>query len=81
MEEEGKDRKRKGWKDGRRGKKVQNDERKTIEHKENGGSKMRETERKEREEILNKDLREIRWMTEIWKRRERTEKERGGGQK
>jgi hypothetical protein len=42
---------------------------------------MRETERKEREEILNKDLREIRWMTEIWKRRERTEKERGGGQK
>jgi hypothetical protein len=60
---------------------VQNDERETIEHKENGGSKMRETERKEREEILNKDLREIRWMTEIWKRRERTEKERGGGQK
>jgi hypothetical protein len=31
-------------------------------------------ERKERGEILNEDGREIRWMKEIWKRRERIEK-------
>jgi hypothetical protein len=47
----------------------------------NGGSKMRETERNEREEILNEDGREIRWMKELWKRRERTDKEKGGEQK
>jgi hypothetical protein len=41
---------------------------------------MRKRERKERGEILNEDGREIRWMKEIWKRKERTEKERGGGQ-
>jgi hypothetical protein len=39
----------------------------------------RERERKERGEILNEDGREIRWMKEKWKRRERIEKERGGG--
>jgi hypothetical protein len=32
------------------------------------------SERKERGEILNEDGREIRWMKEIWKRRERIEK-------
>jgi hypothetical protein len=36
----------------------------------------RERKRKEPEEILNEDGREIRWMNEIWKRRERIEKER-----
>jgi hypothetical protein len=36
-------------------------------------------ERKERGEILNEDGREIRWMKEIWKRRERIEKKRGEG--
>jgi hypothetical protein len=30
-------------------------------------------------EILNKDRSKIRWIKEIWKRRERIEKERGGG--
>jgi hypothetical protein len=49
--------------DGRRGKKV---------HMWNGCSDMREKERKE-------DRREIRWMKEIWKRKERKEKEKGGG--
>jgi hypothetical protein len=39
---------------------------------------MRERERKERGEILNKDGREIGWMKEIRKRRDRMEKERGG---
>jgi hypothetical protein len=39
----------------------------------NGCNKMREREGeiKERGEILNEDGREIRWMKEIWKRRER----------
>jgi hypothetical protein len=32
------------------------------------------SERKEQGEILNEDGREIRWMKEIWKRRERIEK-------
>jgi hypothetical protein len=47
----------------------------------NGCSEMRERERerKEREEILNDDGRETRWMKEIWKRMEKIEKERGGG--
>jgi hypothetical protein len=31
-------------------------------------------ERKERGEILNKDGREIKWMKEIWTRRERIKK-------
>jgi hypothetical protein len=35
-------------------------------------------ERKEQGEILNEDGREIRWMNEIWNRRERIEKERRG---
>jgi hypothetical protein len=38
---------------------------------------MREREGKVREEILNEDGRETGWMKEIWKRRERIEKERG----
>jgi hypothetical protein len=38
----------------------------------------RERKRKEREEILNEDGREIRWMNEIWKRRGKIEKKRGG---
>ncbi|XP_068897526.1 uncharacterized protein [Tenebrio molitor] len=37
---------------------------------------MREREEKERGEILNEDGREIGWMKEVWKRRERIEKER-----
>ncbi|KAH0809690.1 hypothetical protein GEV33_013099 [Tenebrio molitor] len=45
----------------------------------NGFSEMRERERKERGEILNEDRREIGWMKEIWKRRERLEKQGGGG--
>jgi hypothetical protein len=51
----------------------------TIEHTWNGWSERRERERKERGEILNEDGREIRWMKEIWNRRERIEKERNGG--
>jgi hypothetical protein len=39
---------------------------------------MRERESMERGEIRSEDGREIRWMKEIWKRRERIEKERGG---
>jgi hypothetical protein len=39
---------------------------------------MREREGKERREILNEDGKEIGIMKEIWKRRERIEKERGG---
>jgi hypothetical protein len=35
--------------------------------------------RKELGEIPNEDGREIGWMKEIWKRRDRTKKERGGG--
>jgi hypothetical protein len=45
----------------------------------NGRSKMRERERKERGEVLNEDGRKIRRMKEIWKRRDRMEKERGRG--
>jgi hypothetical protein len=47
----------------------------------NGCSEMRERESKERGEILNEDGREIRWMKEIWKRREMIEKEKGGYRK
>jgi hypothetical protein len=36
-------------------------------------------ERKERREILNEERREIRWMKEMWKRKERIEKERSEG--
>jgi hypothetical protein len=55
------------------------EERETIGHMWNGCSEMRERgKRKERGEILNEDGREIRWMKEIWNRRERIEKERRG---
>jgi hypothetical protein len=40
---------------------------------------MRQKERKERGEILNEDVREIRWLKETWKSRERIKKERCGG--
>jgi hypothetical protein len=40
---------------------------------------IRKTERKERGRILNEDGREIGWMKELWKRRDKMEKERGGG--
>jgi hypothetical protein len=54
------------------------EEMETIEYMWNGCSEMRERERKERGEILNEDRREIKWMKEIWKRRERIEIERTG---
>ncbi|XP_068914676.1 uncharacterized protein F23F12.8-like [Tenebrio molitor] len=54
------------------------EERETIEHMWRGCGEMREREEKERGEILNENGREIGWMKEVWKRRERIEKERGG---
>jgi hypothetical protein len=54
------------------------EERETIEHMWRGCGEMREREEKERGEILNEDGREIGWLKEVWKRRERIEKERGG---
>jgi hypothetical protein len=54
------------------------EERETIEHMWNGCGKMREREGKEQGEILKEDGRKIRWMKEIWQRRERIE-ERGEG--
>jgi hypothetical protein len=42
------------------------------------GRRGKKVKREERGEILNVDGREIRWMKEIWKRGERTEKETGG---
>jgi hypothetical protein len=51
------------------------EERDTIEHMWNGCSEMRERERRERGEILNEDGQEIGSMKEIWKRRDRMEKE------
>jgi hypothetical protein len=48
------------------------EERETIERNE------RERERKELGEMQNEDGREIGWKKEIWKRRDRMEKERGG---
>jgi hypothetical protein len=50
----------------------------TIEHMWSGCDEMRETEGKERREILSEDGREIGRMKEVWKSRERIEKERGG---
>jgi hypothetical protein len=50
-----------------------------IEHLWNGYSEIREREKKERRENLNKDGREIRWIKAIWKRRERIKIERAGG--
>jgi hypothetical protein len=52
------------------------EEREAIEHMWNGCSEMREGRERKRGEILN-DEGEIRWIKEIWKRRERKEKERG----
>jgi hypothetical protein len=40
---------------------------------------MRKREGTERGEIQNEDGREVGWVKEIWKRRERTERERCGG--
>jgi hypothetical protein len=54
------------------------EEREIIEHMWNRCSEIRGRERKERGEIPNEDRREIRWMKEIWRRRERIEKVRGG---
>jgi hypothetical protein len=54
--------------------------REIIEHMWNGCSEMRERQRKgKRGEIQNEEGSEIRWMKEIWKRRERIEKDRSGG--
>jgi hypothetical protein len=53
--------------------------RETIEHMGNGCSEMGEREGKERGEIPNEDGLDIGWMKEIWKRKERIEKERSGG--
>jgi hypothetical protein len=67
-----------GWKERKEGAEcAMKRERETIEHMWNRCSKMREREGKQREEILNEDGQEIRWMKEIWKRREMIEKERG----
>jgi hypothetical protein len=40
---------------------------------------MRKREGTERGEILNEDGREIGWVKKIWKRRDRTQRERCGG--
>jgi hypothetical protein len=45
----------------------------------NGCSEIIEKERKKRGEIVNEDGREIGWMKEIWNRRDRMVKGRGGG--
>jgi hypothetical protein len=52
--------------------------RETIEHMWNRCSEMRKRERRERGEVRREDGREIRWKKDIWKRRERIEKERDG---
>jgi hypothetical protein len=54
------------------------EESETVEHMWSGCAEMRETEGKKRREILSEDQREIGWMKEVWKRRERIEKESGG---
>jgi hypothetical protein len=54
------------------------EERQTIEHMWSGCNEMRERERKERKEILNEDGRKLRWMKDIWKRRERIVILKGG---
>jgi hypothetical protein len=69
--------------DGRRGEKVQDvqrgegDDRAHVERMQRN-EREREREGKERREILSEDGREIRWMKEVWKKRERIKKERGG---
>jgi sporulation protein YlmC with PRC-barrel domain len=44
----------------------------------NASNEMKERERMERAEILNEDGREIGWMKDIWKLRDRIEKEKDG---
>jgi hypothetical protein len=51
--------------------------REIIKHIWNGCNEMREGGKGARSQ-MNEDRKEIRWMKEVWKRRERTEKERGG---
>jgi hypothetical protein len=53
--------------------------REIIEHMWN--EREREREKGKMGEKQNEDGREIRWMKEIWKRRERIEKDRGIGKK
>jgi hypothetical protein len=55
------------------------EERETIGRMWNGCSEMRERERKERGEIQNEDRGETGWTKGGMKRRERMEKEMGGG--
>jgi hypothetical protein len=62
-----------GWKERKEGAECAM-RRETIEHMWNGSSERKERERKEREEILTEDGREIGWMKDIWKRRDRMEK-------
>ncbi|KAH0810191.1 hypothetical protein GEV33_012600 [Tenebrio molitor] len=50
---------------------------KEKKEREKNGSKMIEREEKEREDKLNEDGREIEWMKEIWKRREKGYRRRG----
>jgi hypothetical protein len=57
------------------------EESETIEHMWSGCNEMRERERKDRGEILSEDGREIGWMKEIFKRRERTQTRMSGGYK
>jgi hypothetical protein len=57
------------------------EERETIEYMWNRCSEMRKRERKDRGEVQKEDGREIRWKKELWKRRERIEKERDGDKK
>jgi hypothetical protein len=47
----------------------------TVEHMWSGCDEMREREGKERREILSEDGREIGWMKEVWKKRERIARE------
>jgi hypothetical protein len=57
------------------------EKREAIEHMWNGCSEMTERERKERGEIQNEDGREIRWVKELWKRRNIIEKKWVGDRK
>jgi hypothetical protein len=65
--------------DGRRGKNVQNVLWAERNNRMDVAKWERETVRKERGKILNEDGRDIKWMKEIWKRREKIEQEWGGG--
>jgi hypothetical protein len=57
------------------------EESETIGYMCSGYNEIRQMERKDRGEILSEDGREIGWMKEIWKRREKIEIQMGGGQK